>query len=156
MYKKCLYLRIRTKKGNPYMFCVKYRKIVDSTCYKDCNDLEFKVPKKLIAKKPMKKISKKRRSVSNKTYDVVFERCNCKCALCGATRNLELHHILFRSERPDLIDDPDNCILLCGEFANNFHKGKAHAKKKYWQPILQKIVKQQKDNVKFRQPPIIY
>lgn len=156
MYKKCLYLRIRTKQGKPYMFCVKYRKMVKNDCYNGCDDLEFKVPKKLVAKKPMKKVSKKRKSVSNETYEIVYERCQGKCALCGATRNLELHHILFRSERPDLIDDPDNCILLCGEFANNCHKGKAHAKKKFWQPILKNIVKQQKDDNDMMQPPILY
>ena len=58
------------------------------------------------------------------------------CAICGTTQCLEYHHVYYRSERPDLIDDPNNGIMLCGEFANNCHKGVAHKNKKYWQPIL--------------------
>lgn len=133
---KCRYLRQRHKKGELYYFCAKSREIVELCDCRGCFDKEYKEAKKLVAKKPMKKVSKKRKTVSKKTYEEVFNQCNGRCAICGTTQNLEYHHIYYRSERPDLIDDPDNGIMLCGEFANNCHKGKAHKNKKYWQPIL--------------------
>ena len=103
--------------------------------FENCKNCEFREYKVKIHK-PMNKINKKRKTVSQETYEEVFHRCNGRCAICGTTQNLSYHHIKYRSERPDLIDDPDNGIMLCDEFANNCHKGKVHKNKKYWQPIL--------------------
>lgn len=137
MYQKCLYFRQRVKKGELYYFCTKQRKKVNYDCYRGCLDKEYKV-------KPIKKVSKKRKTVSKSAYNQVYEECNGRCAICGTTQNLEYHHILYRSERPDLIDDPNNGIMLCGEFANNCHKGIAHKNKKHWQPILLELKQQKK------------
>lgn len=145
MYQKCRYLRQRTKKGELYYYCAKRREIVNFACFRECLDKEYKEQKKLVAKKPIKSVSKKRVTVSKKTYEEVFERCEGKCAICGTTQNLSYHHIKYRSERPDLIDDPDNGIMLCDDFANNCHKGKAHKNKKYWQPILLEMAKKKRD-----------
>lgn len=132
----CVYFKRRTKKGIFYGYCTKQRSEVPlnvSECYV-CENKEYK------KYKPIKKVSKKRVTVSKKTYNEVYERCDGRCAICGTNQNLEYHHIYFRSERPDLIDEPDNGIMLCGEFANNCHKGKAHKNKKYWQPILLNMI----------------
>lgn len=148
MNNKCKNLKIRTKKGKRYFYCSRKRAIIElSSCY-GCIYKEYKkvakntlkTSSRLIAKKPINKVSKKRVTVSKKTYDEVYKRCNGRCAICGTTQYLEYHHIHYRSERPDLIDDPDNGIMLCGEFANNCHKGKAHKNKKYWKPILLNLV----------------
>ena len=144
MYSKCMNLRIRTKQGVKYLYClVKHRKIERNDCI-DCDNKEYKKVPKMAVKTKIKPVSKKRKCVSKKTYNEVFERCGGKCALCETTLYLEYHHIYFRSERPDLIDDPDNGIMLCGEFANNCHKGKAHKQKRVWQPILLRVVHYQK------------
>ena len=133
---KCRYFKRRHKKGQLYYFCSNRREIVDLGACRGCLDKEYKEIKKLVAKTRIKPVSKKRVTVGKKTYNEVFERCNGVCAICGTNQNLEYHHIYYRSERPDLIDDPNNGIMLCGEFANNCHKGKAHKNKRYWQPIL--------------------
>jgi len=152
----CLYIKKRVKKGQVYCYCALRQTVINfSDCsgcltkeYKKSTKSNLKTPIKtyspLKAKTPIKKVSKKRVTVSKKTYEQVYERCNGLCAICGTSQYLEYHHIFFRSERPDLIDDPNNGIMLCGEFANNCHKGKAHKNKRYWQPILLNIVDKEK------------
>ena len=144
MLNKCLYLRYRRKQSKMYCYCTKKRAVIESFECKGCNNKEYKKVVKMAVKTKIKPVSKKRITVSKKTYDEVFERCNGVCAICGTNQNLEYHHIYYRSERKDLIDDPNNGIMLCGEFANNCHKGKAHKNKRYWQPILLKIVNKEK------------
>ena len=141
MLNKCLHFRMRRKKGQRYYYCTNKRSVIDFECCKGCLSKEYKKVSKMANKTPIKKVSKKRVTVSRKTYEEVYERCNGRCAICGTTQCLEYHHIYYRSERPDLIDDPDNGIMLCGEFANNCHKGKAHKNKKHWQPILLNMIK---------------
>ena len=89
--------------------------------------------------RPLNKKNKKTK-VSKSTYDEVMEVCKYQCALCGEKGNLELHHIYYRSEEPNKIDDPENCIMLCHpDFSKNKCHGKAHKNKKYWKPRLIKI-----------------
>ena len=140
MNNKCLHLKLRTKKGKRYFYCSRKRAVIEITdCY-SCINKEYKKVARMANRTRIKPVSKKRITVSSKTYNEVYERCNGVCVICGTTQCLEYHHIHYRSERPDLIDDPDNGIMLCGEFANNCHKGKAHKNKKYWKPILLNIV----------------
>ena len=75
--------------------------------------------------------NRKKMRVSETTYQEVKNACKGKCALCGTTQNLHCHHILYRSERKDLIDDPKNLIMLCEK-----HHLEVHSNKRYWQPIL--------------------
>lgn len=75
--------------------------------------------------------TKKRITVSKEVYNAVIQRDNYSCRLCGSTNWLQLHHIFYRSERKDLINDIDNCIMLC----ENCHRI-VHSNKKKWQPIL--------------------
>lgn len=127
MYQKCQYLRQRSKKGQLYYFCVKQRETVNYDCYRSCLDKEYKV-------KPIKKVSKKRKTVSNKTYNEVYDRCNGICAICSTSQNLHLHHINGRGK--DLTNDPDNCIMLC----NYCHLEVVHKNNKYWRPKLKGMV----------------
>lgn len=80
--------------------------------------------------KPQDK-KKKRETVTDRTYYKVFSLCNGACQICGNKHDLQLHHIRYRSERKDLINDYRNCIMLCITCHQNVHKNK-----KYWQPIL--------------------
>ena len=87
---------------------------------------------------PKPSLKKKSRvTVSNKTYDMVFKACKGQCVLCGAKNNLQAHHIRYRSERKDLIDEPTNLLLLCIE-----HHLEVHNNKRRWQPILLEIAKE--------------
>ena len=46
------------------------------------------------ANKPIKKVSKKRITVTEETYNKVMQRDKGKCRLCGTSLNLHLHHIM--------------------------------------------------------------
>ena len=72
----------------------------------------------------------------------VFLRDKGRCALCGDDRveNLHLHHIKTRSHKA-LINDPDNCIMLCSE-----HHRLVHQNMRYWEPVLLTIVKEKNSN----------
>lgn len=127
---KCLSLKIRTKKGNKYTYCV--LKHLESTLKceicTNCNNREYKKTKAI------KKVSKKRICVSKNTYEQVFNRDKGVCRLCG-NNNIQLHHIFYRSERKDLIDESTNCIMLC----TNCHL-EVHKHKKQYQDKLKEII----------------
>lgn len=80
--------------------------------------------------KPIKKISKNKKTVSKETYQKVYERDKGICQLCGSSQNLHLHHIMGRGK--DLTDNPDNCIMLC----RNCHLEVVHKNQKKYRPIL--------------------
>lgn len=81
------------------------------------------------------KVSKKRIFVKPEIYNQTYKRDKGQCQLCGTSLNLQLHHIIYRSENKSLINDPNNCIMLCVQC----HK-LVHSNKKYWQEKLQKII----------------
>lgn len=89
------------------------------------------------ANKPIKKVSSKRITVTEETYNKVMQRDNYKCRLldCTCYGKLELHHIQYRSEAKDLINEPTNCIMLC-----NAHHKLVHSNKHYWKPILKEMI----------------
>lgn len=127
----CVYFRRRSKKGIFYGYCTLRRSEVPlnaSKCYV-CDNKEYK------KYKPIKKVSKKRVCISKDTYNIVFERDNGVCRLCG-NKNIHLHHIIYRSESKALINEPSNCIMLCEK-----HHRLVHSDKKKYQPILLEINK---------------
>lgn len=89
------------------------------------------------ANKGINKVSKKRITVTKETYDKVIERDNYKCVMLNyeCKGKIELHHVRYRSERKDLINEPNNCVCLC-----TFHHKLVHSNKKKYQPILLKIL----------------
>ena len=80
--------------------------------------------------------SNKKESVTDEVYKIVYERDKGKCRLCGSTQNIQAHHILYRSERKDLINEPTNMIMLCIKCHQL-----VHSNKKKYQPILLKLIK---------------
>lgn len=121
----CINFKIRQKNYKKIFYCAFLKKEIQ---YADCSFCKSKEYKK---NKPIKKVGKNRITVSDKTYNTVFEKCQGRCVLCGTTLNLHYHHILYRSERKDLIDDPINGIMLCVE-----HHELVHSNKKKYQPLL--------------------
>ena len=137
----CINLRRRQRKGQMYLYCVRRKAEIERKDCSECNCKEFKKVARMTSKTRLKSISKKRVFVSKKTYNEVYERDKGCCRLCTKT-NIELHHIYYRSERRDLIDEPSNCIMLCFEC----HK-LVHRNKKKYQPLLLEMVEQIKKTV---------
>lgn len=88
----------------------------------------------LVKNKGIKKVSKKKITVSEETYKKVYERDNGCCRICG-NRNIQLHHIIYRSEDKRLIDCVENCIMLCFKC----HR-MVHSNKHFWQTKLKKLI----------------
>lgn len=142
MNNKCVNLKIRTKKGVKYFYCSRRKAVVSFEECKCCLNKEYKKTSKIAVKTRIKPISKKRVFVSKKTYSIVLEECkdfegNYRCMYCNCINALQLHHIRYRSERKDLIDEPNNCIMLC----ESCHK-LVHSNKRKYQPILLDIKKE--------------
>lgn len=119
---KCLNGKLRCK--------LLKQQIILAQC-KECLNFE---PRKNLA---IKKCSVKRIKVKDEVYNAVLERdkyCQLQLESC-CEGGLELHHILYRSERKDLINDVDNCIMLCVK-----HHDLVHSDKHYWQPKLMKMI----------------
>ena len=126
----CKDLLKRQRQTKIALYCRKYKKYISllSEC-KTCSDFEIK------RNKPIKKVSNKRITVTQDTYNKVMQRDNCRCRLCGTSLNLQLHHVIYKSEDKLKINDVNNCIMLCVE-----HHALVHSNKKYWQPKLLELV----------------
>jgi hypothetical protein len=127
----CKNLLKRQRKYKPYFYCKALRKEIILPCDKNCSKLI------LATNKPIKKVSNKRITVTEETYNKVMQRDNYKCRLldCTCYGKLELHHIRYKSEAKDLINQPTNCIMLCLK-----HHKEVHSNKHYWQPILKEMI----------------
>ena len=128
----CKDLLKRQRQTKIALYCRKYKKYISllSEC-KTCSDFEIK------RNKPIKKVSNKRITVTQDTYNKVMQRDNGRCVMLNyeCKGKIELHHVRYRSERKDLINEPNNCVCLC-----TFHHKLVHSNKKKYQPILLKIL----------------
>ena len=127
----CKNLLKRQRKYKPYFYCKALRKEIILPCDKNCSKLI------LVVNKPIKKVSKNRITVTQETYNKVMQRDNCRCVMLNyeCKGKIELHHVRYRSERKDLINEPNNCVCLC-----TFHHKLVHSNKKKYQPILLEIL----------------
>ena len=132
MMNKCKYLTIRSKNYEKYFYCRLNKKIINYTT--ECVKCVKSEPRK---NKGINKVSKKRITVKEETYNKVMQRDNYKCVMLNyeCKGKIELHHVRYRSERKDLINEPNNCVCLC-----TFHHKLVHSNKKKYQPILLKIL----------------
>lgn len=130
---KCKYLTVRSKNYQKYFYCRLNKEMINYT--NDCIKCLRNEPRR---NKSINKTSKKKETVTKETYQKVVERDDYKCRLADITCNggLELHHIKYRSEAKDLINESSNCIMLC-----NAHHRLVHSNKHLWQPILKNIIK---------------
>ena len=92
---KCLYLRVRHKKGRLYYYCTKKRKIVEKTCYTGCLDKEYKIPKQL------KQKSNKQKQIESKRFSILQENKN-KCYFCDK-RAVDTHELIKGRNRKKCI-----------------------------------------------------
>lgn len=129
MINMCKQLRIRQKQYNKYFYCCELKSITYIDECKKCLKFEPRV------NKPIKKVSNKRITVTEETYNKVMQRDKYKCRLCGTTFNLQEHHIVYKSEDRKLINEPTNLIVLCARCHSV-----VHSNKHYWQPILKEMI----------------
>lgn len=125
----CKNLLKRQRKYKPYFYCKALRKKIILPCDKNCSKLI------LVANKPIKKVSSKRITVTEETYNKVMQRDKGRCRLCGTSLNLHLHHIDGRGK--DLTNNINNCIFLC----ENCHLNIVHKNQKKYRPILKEMIK---------------
>jgi 5-methylcytosine-specific restriction endonuclease McrA len=124
-----MYCKYLSKKVNGGFKCKKYKQgIISLDKCKNCLEFDLK------RNKPIKKISKKRITVSKETYNKVLKRDKEKCRLCGTNKNLHLHHINGRGK--DLTNNINNCIMLC----QHCHLEIVHKNQKKYRPILLQII----------------
>lgn len=124
-----MYCKYLSKSLNGKIKCRLYKRYISSLLEcKNCSDLIYK------ANKPIKKISSKRITVTEETYNKVMQRDKYKCRLCGTSVNLHLHHIDGRGK--DLTNNVDNCIILC----KDCHLNIVHKNQKKYRPILKEMI----------------
>lgn len=75
----------------------------------------------------------KPKDISKTNREKIKKLFKGKCGLCGQA-GVHIHHIIYKSEDRNKIDDLENLFLLC----INCHE-KVHSNKKYWQPRLKKM-----------------
>ena len=115
----CKNLLKRQRQTKIVLYCRKYKRYIISLVEcKTCSDFEIK------RNKHIKKVSNKRITVTEETYNKVMQRDNYKCRLCGTTLNLVEHHIVYKSEDRKLINEPTNLIVLCTKCHALVHSNK--------------------------------
>lgn len=124
-----MYCKYLSKSLNGNLRCKLSKTITYIDKCKKCLKFEPRV------NKPIKKVSNKRITVTEETYNKVMQRDKYKCRLCGTSLNLHLHHIDGRGK--DLTNNVDNCIILC----ENCHLNIVHKNQKKYRPILKEMIK---------------
>ena len=125
----CKNLLVRKKNYKPYFYCKEFRRVIILTDCEKCSKLILR------RNSAIKKVKKDKIVVKKEIYEQVYNRDKGQCRICGTTQNLHLHHIKYRSERRDLINEPSNLIMLCAK-----HHQEVHSNKHKWQSILKEMV----------------
>lgn len=81
---------------------------------------------------------------------MVKELGECECAICGATSNLQAHHILPRSQYPEYANDLNNGLCLCRRCHYLYHNGKYDSTGDQWQGIQRPPIKEYEAVKEFR------
>ena len=123
-----MYCKYLSKSLNGKIRCSLNKTSIYITECKKCLNFEPK------ANKGINKVSNKRIFVTKETYNKVYERDKGRCRLCGSNQ-IQLHHIVYRSENKKLINEPSNCIMLCVKCHEL-----VHSNKHYWQPKLKEMI----------------
>ena len=125
-----MYCKNLSRRINGKLRCKIIKQEITLDYCKKCRNFEPSVNKGIKKKSSHKKV------VSDNTYHLVLDRdVTCRLHNKNCFGKLELHHIVYRSENVNLIDDPNNCIMLCV-----YHHKLVHSNKHYWQPILKEMI----------------
>lgn len=95
MFNKCQNLRVRKKNKEIYYYCTKTRKNVFKTCYMECLDKEYKIPK------PLKKKSNNQKQIESKRFSILQQN-KSKCYFCDK-RAVDTHELIKGRNRQNCI-----------------------------------------------------
>lgn len=62
------------------------------------------------------------RSIAPEARAQIFDRDGWRCQFCGSMRNLEIHHLRYRSHQGE--HGPENLIVLCASCHNRVHRSR--------------------------------
>ena len=94
---KCKYLTLRTKKGTKYYYCKFHKKEVSFTCYKECDNKEYKQYKTVSKRSKMQNKKEKNRFS-------IFTPNLSKCFKCGTCfGHIDKHEIFPGRNRTNSI-----------------------------------------------------
>lgn len=111
MNNKCINLRIRSKKGIKYGYCIKFKKEVSIFC--KCKNIEYKEYSKI-----KNRTNKQSKLDNSRTVSLFTNNLNI-CYLCGCKRD-HLHEVFYGRNRSNSIK---YCLFI--PVCNKCHK-KAH------------------------------
>lgn len=89
---QCIYLKIRTKKYEKYIYCKQRKKKIE---FKECKTCKYKEYKKT---KELKKKSNKLKSLESKRYSILTDNLKV-CYICRTKKKDDLHEIFGGSNR---------------------------------------------------------
>ncbi len=147
MNNKCMNLKIRSKKGQPYCYCACKRSVIDFNDCKGCLSKEYKKVAKMTVKKPLNKVSKnnkvtKATSIPTKVKEVVWKRDRGCCIFCK--KQVEVFwansHFIKRSQLGKGIEE--NLFTACPECHHDFDDT---PKRKYMLPNVKEYLKSKYD-----------
>ena len=102
---KCKYFTIRTKKGLKYYYCKLHKKEISVSCYKECDNKEYKQYKTLSNRS--KSLNKKEKQ----RFSIIYPNLK-KCCICGSNWQLTTHEIFGGRNRSNSMKY-GLCLPLC-------------------------------------------
>lgn len=124
MSMKCIYLKVRSKKFEKYIYCSKRKKIIT---YKDCINCKFKEYKQF--KEPQKQ-SKKQRKLELKRFSIITNNLDV-CYICDKKKKRDLNEVFGGSNRRKSMEW-GLVIPICGDCHSEWHLSK-ELRQKYQQ-----------------------
>ncbi len=123
----CINLKLRTKKGVKYFYCVRKRAVVELKSCFSCSYKEMKKVAKMTSKTRLRARAKKQSertkqvSISDKVKKIVYERDNGLCIFCH-NPGLPESHFIKRSHNGLGIEE--NIFTACRTCHSKFDDGK--------------------------------
>lgn len=138
MINKCKNLRIRSKKGKMYGYCVLFKKEVSIFC--KCDNIEYKEQKEL--KKATYSHSKKEKE----RFSIIYRDLS-KCAECGfKTGHIDKNEV-FEGSKRDLSMKYGFIVPLCHTCHRKFHNDREFALK--YKRMFQRAYEQEHSHDEF-------
>ena len=92
----CKYFKIRSKKSKKYCYCTLLKKEVSFSCYRDCNNKEYKQYKAITNR------TTKQSKLDNSRVESLFTNNLNKCYFCDNKRE-NLHEVFYGKNRSNSI-----------------------------------------------------
>lgn len=125
---KCIYLKVRSKKLQKYLYCSKRK---EQITYKDCTKCMCKEYKQI---KKIKKQSKNQRKLEAKRFSIITNNLDI-CYICKQKRKRDLNEVFGGSNRRKSMEW-GMVIPICGDCHSEWHL-KEELRREYQQEAQQ-------------------